>query len=149
MKIFHLSIIFMLLLVPSMTFHSVKAICLSNSDWPSAPCYGCARCTPDKERQREDWNPYYQYKGTAWMEMMKTQMNSAIQNGTLQEWVGHDQANYNVWRYYYLNDQAPLFGTSAVPEFSFAIPILLISVTLLIVFYRVKCNISAKSNNLK
>ena len=128
----------MLLLISPMIFHSVNAICMPNSDWPSAPCYGCAMCTPSIEKQREDWTPYYQYKGAIWMEMMKTKMESAIKNDTLQDWVSYNQSNYDVWRYYYLNDQAPLFTDSTVPEFPFAIPVLLMGVTSLIIFYRLK-----------
>ncbi len=101
-----------LLLVPVMVNNQVKAICMSNPDWPSAPCYGCPGCTPSKEKQREEWNPYYQYKGASWMEMMKTQMIEAMKNGTLEDWVTGNQSNYDAWRYYYLNDQAPFFRSS-------------------------------------
>lgn len=129
----------MLLLIPSITFHSVNAMCMSNSDWPSAPCYGCAMCTPSIEKQREDWASYYQYKGAVWMEMMKTKMESAIKNDTLQDWVSYNQSNYDVWRYYYLNNQAPLFGNSSpVPEFPFALPMLLVGITSLIVLYKIR-----------
>ncbi len=103
-----------LLLVPMVMNNSVKAGCLenANADWPSAPCYGCPGCIPSKEKQREEWNPYYQYKGAVWMEMMKAQMIGAMKNGTLEDWVTGNDSNYNVWRYYYLNDQAPFFRSS-------------------------------------
>jgi len=81
-------------------------------DWPDAPCYGCAMCTPSMEKQREDWAPYYQYKGVVWMEMMKTQMIEAMKNGTLEDWVTGNQSNYDAWNYYYLNNQAPFFRSS-------------------------------------
>lgn len=104
----------MLLLVPAIMNNPVKAGCAisSDSDWPSAPCYGCPGCIPSKEVQREQWNPYYQYKGASWMEMMKTQMIEAMKNGTIEDWVTGNDSNYNVWRYYYLNDQAPFFRSS-------------------------------------
>lgn len=103
-----------LLLVPAIMNNPVKAGCMisSNSDWPSAPCYGCPGCIPSKEKQREEWNPYYQYKGAIWMEMMKAQMIGAMKNGTIEDWVTGKDSNYNVWRYYYLNDQAPFFRSS-------------------------------------
>lgn len=85
---------------------------MPNPDWPGAPCYGCAMCTPSMEKQREDWTPYYDYKGAAWMNMMKDQMIEAMRNGTLEDWVTHGQAQYDVWRYYYVNDQAPFFRSS-------------------------------------
>lgn len=105
-------VVTILLLIPLLTSNSANAGCLQNSDWPDAPCYGCVGCIPSMEKQREQWNPYYQYKGTNWMEMMKTQMIEAMKNGTLEDWVIANQSNYNVWRYYYLNDQAPFFRSS-------------------------------------
>ena len=102
----------MLLLIPMMMNNQAKAICMPSSDWPSAPCYGCPGCIPSKEKQREEWNPYYQYKGANWMEMMKTKMIGAMKNGTLEDWVTSNDSNYDVWRYYYLNDQAPFFRSS-------------------------------------
>lgn len=86
--------------------------CLVGNDWTNAACYGCPGCIPSKEKQREEWNPYYQYKGASWMEMMKTQMIGAMKNGTLEDWVSGNQSNYDAWRYYYLNDQAPFFRSS-------------------------------------
>ncbi|AFU60127.1 hypothetical protein Ngar_c32110 [Candidatus Nitrososphaera gargensis Ga9.2] len=58
------------------------------------------------------WEEYYKYKGKDWMEMKKAEMDQAIRDGTLREWVEYRSepnnfANYNVYSYYYLNDQAP------------------------------------------
>ena len=46
------------------------------------------------------------------MEMEKMEMDGAIQNGTLRQWVetqseANNFTNYNVWYYYSLNDEAP------------------------------------------
>jgi hypothetical protein len=116
MKTLLLSIIAatILLLIPIVINNPVKAGCLinSNSDWPSAPCYGDPGYQPSKQKQREEWNPYYQYKGAAWMIMMKTQLISAMRNGTIEDWVTDNDSHYDVWRYYYLNDQAPFFRSS-------------------------------------
>jgi plastocyanin len=114
MKILHLAIIVVaiLLLIPVMMNNPTKALCMPNPDWPNAPCYGCPGCIPSMEKQQQDWAPYYQYKGASWMEMMKTQMIEAMKNGTLEDWVTGNQSNYNVWRYYYVNDQAPFFRSS-------------------------------------
>lgn len=116
MKTLHFVIIaiMILLLFPAIMNNPVKAGCAisSDSDWPSAPCYGCPGCIPSKEVQREQWNPYYQYKGASWMEIMKTQMIETMKNGTIEDWVTGNQSNYNVWRYYYVNDQAPFFRSS-------------------------------------
>src|SRR5574337_979374 len=98
MKTLHYSIIAVtvLLLIPLMMNNPVKAGCLenANADWPSAPCYGCPGCIPSKEKQREEWNPYYQYKGANWMQMIKTQMIGAMKNGTLEDWVTNNNSNY-------------------------------------------------------
>ena len=102
----------MVLLVPILMNNHALGGCLVGNDWPNAPCYGCPGCIPSKEKQREEWNPYYQYKGASWMEMMKTQMIEAMKNGTLEDWVNGNQSNYDAWRYYYLNDQAPFFRSS-------------------------------------
>ncbi|MDE1765843.1 MAG: hypothetical protein KGI27_06155 [Thaumarchaeota archaeon] len=114
MKTLNLAIITVtiLLIVPVVMNNQVKAICVPNPDWPQAPCYGDPSYHPSKEKQQEDWSPYYQYKGAAWMEMMKVQLINAMRNGTLEDWVNYDQAHYNSWRYYYLNDQAPFFRSS-------------------------------------
>lgn len=99
-----------LLLIPTMIHNPAKALCMSNSDWSLPPCH--SGFVPSKEKQREEWAPYYQYKGASWMEMMKTQMIGAMKNGTIEDWVTGNQSNYNVWRYYYVNDQAPFFRSS-------------------------------------
>lgn len=113
MKTLHLFVIFTtVLLVPILMNNHALGGCLVGNDWPNAPCYGCPGCIPSKEKQREEWNPYYQYKGASWMEMMKTQMIGAMKNGTLEDWVSGNQSNYDAWRYYYLNDQAPFFRSS-------------------------------------
>ena len=113
MKMLHLFVISTtVLLVPILMNNHAFGGCLVGNDWPNAPCYGCPGCIPSKEKQREEWNPYYQYKGAIWMEMMKTQMIGAMKNGTLEDWVTGNQSNYDAWRYYYLNDQAPFFRSS-------------------------------------
>lgn len=100
----------MLLLVLAMMNNPAKALCMPNSDWPLAPCH--STFVPSKKIQQEEWAPYYQYKGAIWMKMMKIQMIDAMKNGTIEDWVTGNQSNYNVWRYYYVNDQAPFFRSS-------------------------------------
>lgn len=112
MNILYFSIISVtiLLSVNIVINHPVQAACLVGSDWPSAPCYDLpGHQGPSKEILREQWAPYYQYKGDSWMQMMKTQMIDAIKNGTINTWTGHSDAADNVWTYYSLNDQVPFF----------------------------------------
>ena len=44
------------------------ALCIENQDWPDAPCYGCRGCHPGLEQEKLDWAPYYDYKGSTWMD---------------------------------------------------------------------------------
>lgn len=111
MKILYLAItaVVTLVTVSLMMNNPVLAGCLVGNDWPNAPCYDLPGHTIDKKTLREQWDPYYQYKGAAWMEMMKTQMIDAIKNGTIKDWIDHSEATGNVWTYYSLNDQVPFF----------------------------------------
>ena len=110
MKTLHLFVISaMVLLVPIVMNHPVFGGCLVGNDWPNAPCYDLPGHTIDKNTLREQWVPYYQYKGSSWMEMMKTQMIDAIKNGTIKDWAGYSDATRNVWTYYSLNDKVPFF----------------------------------------
>ncbi len=88
----------------------VYADCAQDNDWTDKPCLD----TPPYQRAdlKEAWEPYYEYKGAAWMEMKKAEMDQAIDDGRLEDWVEYRSepnnfANYNVYFYYYLNDQAP------------------------------------------
>lgn len=86
------------------------AACIQDEDWPDKPCLD----TPpySKEYLLQVWQQYYEYKGKEWMEAKKAEMDMAIQNGSLREWVEtqsspNNFANYNVWYYYNLNGEAP------------------------------------------
>lgn len=57
------------------------------------------------------------------MEMEKAEMDAAIINGTLAEWQGLSEANYNVWYYYWINGKAPNpSGISLEEGFDTSIP---------------------------
>lgn len=92
------------------------ADCIQDRDWPEKPCLD----TPPyaEEYLKATWEEYYEYKGQAWMEMKKGEMDRAIKDGTLNEWVEYRSApdnfaNYNVYFYYFLNDQAPDINDSS------------------------------------
>jgi len=96
------------------TTNSAKAICALDNDWPQKPCYD-EYPQPSLEQMRKDWEGYYQYKGAEWMEMKKAEMDKAIKEGNLSEWVKQgaeleQYANYNVWWYYYLKNEVPPYG---------------------------------------
>lgn len=104
-----IALVLLVMLGVGMT-HRVEASCVEDADWPAKPCLD----TPpyDREYLKKTWDEYYERKGSNWMEMKKAEMDQAIRDGTLKEWVEYQSgpnnfANFNVYFYYYLNDQAP------------------------------------------
>ncbi len=96
---------------------SVQAFdsCVENPDWPSAPCHDGGLII---EQMQEYWDPYYKYKGTHWMEQKEYEMNVAIQNNSLLDWISlteDTQANRNVHKYYYAKGQAPDLNGKFLP----------------------------------
>ena len=95
------------------------ADCILDEDWPEKPCLD----TPpySNEYLRQVWEQYYEYKGKEWMDEKRAEMDMAIQNGTLREWVETQSspdnfANHNVWQYYYLNEAPNAYGQQPTPE---------------------------------
>ena len=91
------------------------AICMENQDWPDAPCYGCINCYPGLDQEKLDWAPYYDYKGSTWMDTKKHQLETAIKNNALREWFEQDKngAHKNVHQYYFLQGEVPnIYGKS-------------------------------------
>jgi hypothetical protein len=60
--------------------------------------------------------PYYEYKGSQWMEMKKIEMEQALYAGNLEYWKRANSANYNVWYY------NTLFGDISQKEIELVIP---------------------------
>ena len=85
------------------------ALCIENQDWSDAPCYGCRDCHPGLEQEKLDWAPYYDYKGSTWMDAKKQQLETAIHNNSLREWFGQSNtgAHKNVHQYYFLQGDVP------------------------------------------
>ena len=83
--------------------------CPQNEDWPDRPCYATHQDF-GIEKERGDWEQYYDFKGSEWMELKKQEMSQAIQNDELIEWIGltpETQAHRNVYEYYFLFGEAP------------------------------------------
>ncbi|MGY5146580.1 MAG: hypothetical protein ACW9W4_01065 [Candidatus Nitrosopumilus sp. bin_7KS] len=94
-------------------FQFVHADCNVNTDWLDAPCFDM--WPVPKSEVKSAWEQYYNYKGTEWMEIKKSEMNYALDKGILYEWIYHgsqfgNQENYNVYFYYFINDEAPAIG---------------------------------------
>jgi len=82
--------------------------CVPGTDWSDKPCYGCPYCYPGLEQEKLDWAPYYDFKGKEFMELKKQEMNLAIQNDTLSDWIeltSETQAHHNVYKYYFLQGE--------------------------------------------
>lgn len=86
------------------------ADCAADYDWPEKPCLDMPPYA--KVDLKAAWQKYYEYKGHEWMNMKKAEMDKAIEDGRLKEWTEYRSAsdnfaNYNVYFYYFVNDQAP------------------------------------------
>lgn len=81
-------------------FPQTLAMCDYNKDWPQAPCLDTPPYTIEEKKLA--WNPYYEYKGSVWMEEKKLEMINAIETGTFHEWVEKpdDYSHWNVYEYY-------------------------------------------------
>lgn len=82
------------------------ASCIVNTDWPDAPCMDLIVSGRYSQDQVDRWAQYYDYKGTQFMESKKIQMNKAISEDRLMEWIDESIQNSNVWQYYYFSGQA-------------------------------------------
>ncbi|MBI4894481.1 MAG: hypothetical protein HY833_01985 [Candidatus Aenigmarchaeota archaeon] len=88
----------------------VGAACVESPDWPGRPCYDTSPFPPFGE-QKAAWQGYYEYKGAVWMGIKKLEMDESIKAGEVSAWASESDGNFNVWRYYYLNGQAPSLQT--------------------------------------
>ncbi len=79
----------------------VEGSCVRDTDWPT-PCFDQG-ILPDEKEFREIWHGYYEHKGSAFMELKKTEMFQAVENEKFKEWV-YDETNpfvhYNIYSYY-------------------------------------------------
>jgi hypothetical protein len=100
-------------------------LCLINSDWPDAPCWG-RRCGDSNEPAcidpnwwKERWAPYYDYKGKEWMDAKKQELMHAIESNTLTEWksLTPNGTNRNVHDYYFYMGEAPSIYGVYVDQF--------------------------------
>ncbi|HEX9845912.1 MAG TPA: hypothetical protein VGA92_05545 [Candidatus Nitrosotenuis sp.] len=73
------------------------AMCAVNEDWPDAPCFDVMPV--NREEYRAAWAPYYDYKGSEWMEQKKAEMLDARDNKRPSEWI-NGSSHYNVYSYY-------------------------------------------------
>lgn len=83
------------------------ASCAPNTDWPDAPCMDLIEGGRYPQDQVDRWTAYYDYKGAQFMESKKIQMDNAIKEDHLMDWVDESIQNHNVWQYYHFSGQVP------------------------------------------
>lgn len=83
------------------------ASCIVNTDWPDAPCMDLIVGGRYPQDQVDKWTEYYDYKGAQFMEAKKTELDKAVKEDRLMEWIDESIQNSNVWQYYYFSGQAP------------------------------------------
>lgn len=83
------------------------ASCIVNTDWPDAPCMDVIVSGRYPQDQVDKWVQYYDYKGAQFMEPKKLELDKAVKEDRLMEWIDESIQNSNVWQYYYFSGQAP------------------------------------------
>lgn len=116
MKYFVIFLVTIGLSISFITTYDAFGLCFASPDWPDEPCWG-KRCANSDEPAcidpnwwKERWAPYYDYKGSEWMEEKKQEMMYAIQNDNLFEWIQLTQDNgthSNVHKYYFYFGEVP------------------------------------------
>jgi len=86
------------------------ASCVVNDDWIDAPCLDTISNGNYDQKEVEKWKGYYKYKGTEFMEQKRGEMEEAIKEDSLQQWIRSSTQNENVYSYYYFSGRAPDIG---------------------------------------
>lgn len=109
MKTLLLASIVMGVTITSIVFLNSPAFasCIVNTDWPDAPCMDLIVGGRYPQDQVDKWAAYYDYKGTQFMEGKKMELDKAVKEDRLMEWIDESIQNSNVWQYYYFSGQAP------------------------------------------
>jgi|GEM_PF-4236758 len=83
------------------------ALCIENDDWPDAPCIDGIINGKYNQEEVDQWAKYYQYKGTVFMEQKRSELDQAIKEDNLQNWIHESTQNRNVYEYYFFSGRAP------------------------------------------
>ena len=86
------------------------ASCIVNEDWPGAPCLDTIGNGWYDQDEVDQWSNYYSYKGADFMEKKFFQLDTAIAEDRLEQWVNESQVNQNVYEYYFFSGRAPNIG---------------------------------------
>jgi hypothetical protein len=88
-----------ILLAPFVFYNEAFSSCAVNEDWSDAPCFDVLPV--NRQEYRNAWEPYYDYKGSEWMEQKRTEMLDARDQQRLAEWMNSGSQNHNVFSYYH------------------------------------------------
>lgn len=103
-----LLVIIVVSIVPIIPY--VFADCTVNTDWSDAPCLDLIINGKYQQHELDKWTDYYSYKGSTFMEEKHLELNQAIKDNNLQEWVDESMSHRNVYEYYFFSGRAPNTG---------------------------------------
>jgi len=85
-------------------------MCLVNEDWYDAPCLDELINGKYNQNDVNRWAEYYQYKGTVVMDEKRSELEQAIKDGNLQNWIDESDENSNIYDYYFFSGRSPNIG---------------------------------------
>ncbi len=83
------------------------AMCIVNEDWSAAPCLDSIANGWYNQDEVDQWAEYHSFKGAEFMEEKKIEMDNAIKEERLDEWIIESIENENICSYYYFSGRAP------------------------------------------
>jgi len=98
-----------LLVFPVLVLQAL-ATCVVNEDWEDAPCLDTIANGRYDQNEVNKWKDYYKFKGTEFMDQKRSEMEEAIKEDSLKQWVKTSAQNGNVYAYYYFSGRAPDIG---------------------------------------
>jgi hypothetical protein len=112
--------IFLIASISLIIMHSnASGWCIENKDWPDAPCYTSFQDSMSSfqdsmssfhDKIQKDWEPYYDFKGESIMKSKLLELEVAIRNNMLQDWLeksSNPQEHENIHYYYFLQGEVP------------------------------------------
>ncbi|MDH3341155.1 MAG: hypothetical protein OEL84_07710 [Nitrosopumilus sp.] len=85
-------------------------MCLVNEDWYDVPCLDEVINGRYVQTDVNRWAEYYQHKGTVVMDEKRSELEQAVKDGNLQNWINESDENSNVYDYYFFSGRAPNIG---------------------------------------
>ena len=103
-----LSILFLIIFLSLIPFGFSQ--CIKNEDWEKAPCLDVIGNGRYNQEDVNRWAEYYSYKGSEIMEAKYLELNNAVKEDRLDNWISESHENLNVYQYYFFSGRAPNTG---------------------------------------